>query len=240
MRPPASVAAVLLRALLDSARRYGVAPERVLPAIGLVPADLEDAAGWVPVEAITRAWTLVPALCGDPDFGLHAAESAPTGIYGMLEFVVMSSPTVYDALESIARMYHLVGGMSDVSLVSDGASVRVIIRSTVAVEANRLRHYNEHFLTMIVSRGRALAASDVAPQAVCFAHDAPASIDEHTRIFRSPIFFGQPQNELVVPKAALDVPLRMPSAAGLAGGSAAPPKPPSSARRRPSRSIGRR
>jgi hypothetical protein len=233
-----------------------VAPERILQAIGVSPADLDDAAGWIPVETMTRAWTLVPALCGDPDFGLHAAESAPTGIYGMLEFVVMSSPTVYEALDSIARMYHLVGGMSDVSLVSDGASVRVIVRTTVAVEANRLRHYSEHFLAMIVSRGRALAASDVAPQAVCFAHDAPVSIEEHTRIFRSPIFFGQPHNELVVPKAALDVPLRRPTAqaaqasraasssgAGAAAPSAPaiPPAPPSSrAARRRSTPIGRR
>jgi hypothetical protein len=226
-----------------------VAPERILQTIGVSPADLDDAAGWIPVETMTRAWTLVPALCGDPDFGLHAAESAPTGVYGMLEFVVMSSPTVYAALENIVRMYHLVGGMSDVSLVSDGASAKVILRTTVAVEANRLRHYSEHFLAMIVSRGRALASAEVSPQAVCFAHDAPVSIEEHARIFRAPIFFGQPHNELVVPKAALDVPLHMTMAqAGRAApssgaGAAAPssPAPPSSrAARRRSSSIGRR
>ena len=179
MRPPASVAAVLLRALLDVGRKSGVAPERVLQSIGVSAADLEDAAGSIRVEALTRAWILVPALCGDPDFGLHAAESAPTGVYGMLELVVMSSPTVYEALERIARMYHLVGGMSEVKLVNDGASVRVIHRTTVAVEPNRLRHYSEHFLGMIVSRGRAMAARDVGLRAVSFAHDAPVSIDEH-------------------------------------------------------------
>jgi hypothetical protein len=210
MRPPASVAVVLLRALLDLARQCGVPSERVLHAIGATPADIEDAAGWVRVETLTRGWVLVPALCGDPDFGLHAAESAPTGLYGMLELVVMSSPTVYEALERIARMYHLVGGMSEVKLVNDGASVRVIHRSTVAVEPNRLRHYSEHFLAMIVSRGRALAAQDVAPSAVSFAHDAPVSIEEHRRIFRAPIFFSQPYNELVVDRALLQVPLHPP------------------------------
>jgi hypothetical protein len=210
MRPPGSVAVVLLRALLDLARRSGVPPERVLPTIGATPADLEDAAGWVRVETLTRGWVLVPALCGDPDFGLHAAESAPTGLYGMLEMVVSSSPTVYEALERIARMYQLVGGMSEVKLVNDGSSVRVTLRSIVAVEPNRLRHYSEHFLAMIVSRGRALAAQDVAPRAVSFAHDAPVSIEEHRRIFRAPIFFSQPHNELVVDRASLQVPLHLP------------------------------
>jgi Arabinose-binding domain of AraC transcription regulator, N-term len=212
MRPPASVAVVLLRALLDLAKRDGVSPERVLQAIGATPADAEgDAGGWIRVETLTRGWVLVPALCGDPDFGLHAAESAPTGLYGMLELVVMSSPTVYEALERIARMYQLVGGMSEVKLVHDGGNVRVIHRSIVAVEPNRLRHYSEHFLAMIVSRGRALAAQEVSPSQVSFAHDSPVSIDEHRRIFRAPIFFSQPYNELVIDHALLQVPLRPPA-----------------------------
>jgi hypothetical protein len=254
MRPPASVAAVLLRALLDLARRNGLSAERILQSIGVSPAELDDAAGWIRVEALTKAWILVPALCGDPDFGLHAAESAPTGMYGMLELVVMSSPTVYDALERIARMYHLVGGMSEVKLVNDGASVRVVQRTTVAVEPNRLRHYSEHFLAMIVARGRVMAAQEVTPTSVSFEHEAPVSIAEHTRIFRAPIFFSQPYNELVVDRAFLDVPLRMPAAQSsdslMATGSerlvpAAPPVPPSrpstrSVRRRQGNSTGRR
>jgi hypothetical protein len=185
-----------------------VASERILSAIGLTPSQLEDAAGWIPVEAMTRAWTLIPALCGDPDFGLHAAEGAPTGVYGFFESTVTSSPTVFDALQNIARVYHLVGGMSEVTLAHDGESVRMVHRTTVDVEPNRLRHYSEHFLAMIVSRGRALAAQDVTPRAVCFAHDAPVAIEEHRRIFGAPIFFSQPYNELVVDRASLSVPLR--------------------------------
>jgi hypothetical protein len=81
-------------------------------------------------------------------------------------------------------------------------------RITVDVEPNRLRHYSEHLLAMIVSRGRTLAEQDVAPRAVSFAHDAPVNIDEHRRIFRAPIFFSQPYNELVVDRVSLDVPMR--------------------------------
>jgi hypothetical protein len=197
-----------LRALLDSARRCGVATERILPAIGLAPSQLEDAAGWIPVETMTRAWTLVPALCGDPDFGLHAAESMPTGVYGFFELAVTSSPTVFDALESITRVYRLIGGMSELTLANDGESVRFVHRTTVDIEPNRLRHYSEYLLAMIVSRGRALAEQDVTPRAVCFAHDAPVIIEEHRRIFRAPIYFSQPHNEIVVDRAALSVPLR--------------------------------
>jgi hypothetical protein len=181
----------------------------------VTPSQLEDAAGWISVEAMTSAWTLVPALCGDPDFGLHAAESTPTGVYGFFELAVTSSPTVFEALESIARMYHLVGGMSEVTLAHDGASVRVLHRATVDIEPNRLRHYSEHFLAMIVSRGRALAEREVVPLAVCFAHDAPVSTEEHRRIFRAPVFFSQPCNELIIDRASLDIPLRDSSSGSL-------------------------
>jgi hypothetical protein len=37
------------------------------------------------------------------------------------------------------------------------------------------------------------------------------SIEEHRRIFRSPIFFSQPYNELVIDHALLQVPLRTPA-----------------------------
>jgi hypothetical protein len=208
MRPAGTVAVILLKALLECAERSGVASDRILQAIGVSAWTLDDAAGWIPIETLTRAWTLVPALCGDPDFGLHAAESAPTGVYGFFEFAVTSSPTIFDALESITRMYRLVGGMSEVTLKDDGDSVRFVHRTTVAVEPNRLRHYSEHFLAMIASRGRQLAEEDVSPRAVYLAHDAPVSTEEHRRIFRAPVFFSQPQNELVIDRALLDVPLR--------------------------------
>ncbi len=208
MRPAGTVAVILLKALLECAERCGVSGDRVLQAIGVSSWQLDDAAGWIPVETLTRAWTLVPALCGDPDFGLHAAESAPTGVYGFFEFAVTSSPTVFDALESITRMYRLVGGMSEVTLRSDGDSVSFIHRTTVAVEPNRLRHYSEHFLAMIASRGRELAEQDVSPRVVYFAHDSPVSTEEHRRIFQAPVFFSQPYNELVIDRALLDVPLR--------------------------------
>jgi hypothetical protein len=132
----------------------------------------------------------------------------PIGVYGFFESAVTSSPTVFDALESITRVYQLVGGMSEVTLANDGESVRVVQRTTVDVEPNRLRHYSEYFLAMIVCRGRALAEQDVTPLAVCFAHDAPVTIEEHRRIFGAPIFFSQPYNELVVDRASLSVPLR--------------------------------
>src|SRR5262249_37330084 len=155
-----TVAVLLLRALLDATRRAGVSPERLLSAIGVARSALDELDGWIPVEALTRAWMLAPALSQDPDFGLHASERAPTGVYGLLEYAAVSSPTLYEALERVARFYRMLGDMSEVGFVAEGSLVRVTLQPAVHLDANRLRHYTEHSLAVMVSRGRMLAERD--------------------------------------------------------------------------------
>jgi AraC-like DNA-binding protein len=215
MRAPGTVAVLLLRALLDAARRARVPTDRVLEAIGVAEKTALDIDGWISVDAMTQAWTLVPALSNDPDFGLHAGENVPAGVYGLLEFAVISSPTFHAALERVARFYRLLGAMSELTFALDGRDVRLMLRPVVAVDANRLRHYTEHFFAMLVTRGRALARDEIGPRLIRFVHDAPANVTEHARVFQTKVMFGQPRNEIVLDRTALDTPLRT-SNAGLA------------------------
>src|SRR5262249_2331461 len=108
----------------------------------------------------------------------------------------------------VARFYRMLGDMSEVGFVAEGSLVRVTLQPAVHLDANRLRHYTEHSLAVMVSRGRMLAERDIPLRAVRFAHDAPARTSEHERVFRAPVAFRQPQNELVIDRAALEVPLR--------------------------------
>src|SRR5215467_13856385 len=98
MRPTGGVAMVFLRALLDSAARSGVDMTRARAEIGISKTDLDDLNGWISLERMTAAWKLVPELTGDPDFGIHAAETTPTGVYGVLEYATITSPSAAIAL----------------------------------------------------------------------------------------------------------------------------------------------
>jgi AraC-like DNA-binding protein len=207
-RPDGMVAVLFLRALLDHGRRVGVASGRVLQELGLSPLVLEDINGWIATRAIVRAWQIVPAWSGDPDFGLHAGESTPPGAYGVLEFATMSSPTARAALDRVVRYYRMLGAMADIGVRAEGERVSVAVSASAEVQRADMRHFVEHFYTLLVSRARMLVREDFAPLEVRFAHPRPQSIAEHTRIFRAPVVFGQPKNELIVSEADLAAAMR--------------------------------
>jgi AraC-like DNA-binding protein len=207
----ASVA--FLRALLDRGRVAGVDPDAVLRDAGVSRETLADVNGWIPVDAMAHAWTLVSERAADVDFGLHAAETLPVGVFGVLEFATMSSPNIQGTLERVARYYRLMGAMSEIALEIGRDSARVVLRPAVPIDPARLRHYHEYTVAFLVSRGRMLGGDAVAPSEVRFMHPAPASTAEHARVLRAPVRFGQPVNELVVPRAVLDIPLPFADAA---------------------------
>ena len=217
------VAAAFLRALLDRASVAGLDTATLLEAIGVTRATLVDVNGWVPVEAMARAWMLVSERTSDSDFGLHAAETLPMGVYGVLEFATMSSPDIGETLQRVARYYRLMGAMSELGLevgpaggrvtlrpvVSSEPARRADLREAVACDSHALRHYHEYTFAFLVTRGRMVGGERVAPSEVRFMHPEPATgTREHTRIFRAPVRFAQPMNELLVPRAVMEIPLR--------------------------------
>lgn len=206
MRPPGMVSALFMRALFDIGVRAGVDVEKIRESLKLTKAAIEDVNGWVSVDVMTRAWIDVPRASSDPEFGLHAAESMPTGLYGVLEYATISSPTLRVALERVARYYRIVGAMSEVSFLDEGETSKIVFRSVVAAPED-LRHYSEHFLALIAARTRLITAAQVSPTLVSFPHAAPKKTDEHARIFKAPVYFSQPRAELTYRTADLTVPL---------------------------------
>jgi AraC-like DNA-binding protein len=202
------VAVAFLRALVDRTESAGVDATAVLRDAGISRAILADPNGWVPVDAMARAWILASERATDPDFGLHGAETLPIGVYGVLEFATISSPNILETLERVARYYRLMGAMSELGLEVSRDRARVTLRPVLSIEPARLRHYHEYTLGFLVARGRMLGGEAVKPSEVRFMHPAPASTAEHARVFRAPVRFAQPMNELVVPRAVLDLPLR--------------------------------
>jgi AraC-like DNA-binding protein len=204
------VAVAFLRALLDRAGAAGVDTASVLDAIGITRSTLVDVHGWVPVVAMARAWMLVSERAEDADFGLHAAETLPMGVYGVLEYATMSSPDIGETLQRVARYYRLMGAMSELGLDVGAAGGRVTLRPVVSLgPVNALRHYHEYTFAFLVTRGRMVGGERVKPSEVRFMHAAPASgTAEHARVFQAAVRFDQPTNELHVPRAVMDIPLR--------------------------------
>ena len=204
----ASSAALLLRALVESARAAGVDGDGLLGAIGVPPGVMDDASGWVPFETMARAWHLACERSGDPDFGLHAAESTPPGTYGALEYATMSSTSLVDALRRAVRYYAALGSMGDSTMLQRGGLVRIGLTPRCEMAPGAARHFVEHFFALLVTRGRLLTGGRLKLLRATFVHAAPTSTAEHRRIFAAPLEFGARANELVAESHGLSVPLR--------------------------------
>jgi AraC-like DNA-binding protein len=204
----ASSAVLLLRALVESARAQGVDAERLLGAVGVSPAVLDDVRGWVSVEVMARAWQFASELSGDADFGLHAAESTPPGTYGALEYATMSSTSLVDALGRAVRYYKALGSLGDPAFVERAGLVHVALAPRCEMTPDAARHFVEHFFALLVTRGRLLTGGGMKLLRATFVHAAPASISEHERIFGAPLEFGATANEMVAESDGLSVPLR--------------------------------
>lgn len=63
-------------------------------------------------------------------------------------------------------------------------------------------------LALAVLYGRLGVGDELAPRAVHFSHPAPARVSEQERVFRAPVRYGRPRNELVLDRALLDRPQR--------------------------------
>jgi AraC-like DNA-binding protein len=65
----------------------------------------------------------------------------------------------------------------------------------------------------VVVLARDMIGADLAPLEVCFQHPEPASTREHRRLLRAPIRFGEPQQQIILPRAMLELRLREADAA---------------------------
>ena len=69
-----------------------------------------------------------------------------------------------------------------------------------------LRHPVEGILALSLLQGRRAIGEEFAPLAVCFTHARPQQVSEQERIFRAPVHYGCPRNELLLDRALLSRP----------------------------------
>jgi AraC-like DNA-binding protein len=204
-RATGEVSVVLLRPIIEAARRAGVDVGALCAAIALDPAKLDDADAAVSGLQVIGAWLEAERLSGDAVIGLHAGEHAPrAGMFDLLDYAVMSAATFGEALERLARYYRILSDFVQLTVERDGDALRFAHRGQTAAFAP-MRHAWDAFVAIIVVRARAAFGDAFRPRAVSWVHAAPAELGEHRRLLAGvELAFGQPLNEIVFDAAAAE------------------------------------
>jgi AraC-like DNA-binding protein len=196
-------------AIVGFAANAGVPPPELLRAAGLSAAALADPDAYVPHTQEVRLWDEAARLTGDQDFGVHLAEwvaRSPPDHFDVLTFALRSCPTLGESYRLAGRYIRLLHEGVYLSLEEEGERAR--LTHGHIPEQIGPRHPVEAMLALAVLHGRLGIGDDLAPRAVYFMHPAPARVSEQERVFRAPVHYSRPRNELVLDRALLDRPQR--------------------------------
>ena len=205
-----SVSVAYLQGLVDYLARLGIEPAQLLALAQLSPEILAQRDQRIAASTYLDLLGQGVRLSGDDCLGLHLGEAIRPGYYGVLGYLIMSCPTLADALHRQARYAALVGNLGHIELEDwpqgDSPEPLVVHRWTPLLPQQQ-RQIAEETLAGWVTFGRWVTGLDEPPLEVHFQHPAPTDTREHQRLFRCPVKFAQPQNALVFPKRLLAVPL---------------------------------
>jgi AraC-like DNA-binding protein len=197
-----SASVLLLRPLafaVGSARLH-----ELLGAADLTPPILADDDARVTPAQFCVAWAEAMRLTGNPALALAIADALPPGAFGLVEYVCRSAPTLGDALRQWLRYLHLLDDSVDVALVEDGA--RACVRVTRESEAPAPASHELCF-AVLARQACGLVTGPLRVTAVELAHRAAGDPAVYRAWFDAPVAFEADWTQLVLPRAALALPL---------------------------------
>ena len=201
-----------LRKIIDGAAKYGVSAQQLCEGLPLAPSlfdkpDILNADCRVPFGQMVSLYERAARLTGDDAFGLHVGKRTRHEMYDFYGYVLMNCPTLGVVLNRAVRYQ---------SIWTDGAVFRLIVERSKArliyeyvdVSTPLRRQDCEMTLSAVTTLIRRITdAEKWNPLEVHFRHERPKSVSEHRRLFRAPVFFSKPENELIIASSALDLPV---------------------------------
>jgi len=206
-----TIAARLVAPLLDACAKLGGAglPLSLARRFELELGDSNDPEIRLPLSRFYDLLERAAALTGDDLLGMHYSLALDAATFGVLGFLAITSPNLGTAFERMFRYQALLAEGETGSIAR--AHGRVTL-SIVNWGPPRLAHrlWNEAAMVDIVVNGRRLVGHDFEVLEVRFRHPAHAAAERLRETIAAPLRFDAEDNAVVVPEAALALP--MPSA----------------------------
>ena len=159
----------------------------------------------IPVSAALQLLEAAVQRTGDPDLGLKAARFAEQGSYDLLEYTMVSAPTVREANDVLRRFIQLMNSALDYSLEIHGD--HAISRFSSRVPLSRAAADFQLAALYSASR-RWLPAPPNSHGEVWFTHPEPDDTREYARSFPgAKVRFEAPFDAIVYERSYLDLPM---------------------------------
>lgn len=171
-------------------------PEPTLEAAGLELSRLADPDERVPQPVYNRVFHSLAEASGDPDFGLHFAESGDIDGFHVVGHLARGSRTLGEAFQRVARYSRIVHDAGRVEFEATDSDF-VVYPGCRGLLHEFPRHVAEYSAASVVVIARALTQKPLVAREVGFRHPAPESVAEHRRVFGCEPRFGRPETVVV-------------------------------------------
>jgi AraC-like DNA-binding protein len=193
-----------VRLLLDALGQVGFDAAAHCERRGWDPAGLDDGRRRLPWSEVVALWREALRDRRDPALGVHAASRLPFGVRGPFGYLIMSSPTLRDALLSMIRYEALHFDGRALALDERGDHAAIVL--SLPADPPPLLHQVE-YACVLLHRTCAWAAGPAFHlREVRFRHASPAGPALHERVFGCPVHFRHGENALLLERRMLALP----------------------------------
>ncbi|HBB35535.1 MAG TPA: AraC family transcriptional regulator [Cyanobacteria bacterium UBA8803] len=209
-----TVSVKLVQSILEAAANCTLNTDAILTALKLDPTCLDDVDGRISHEQFCALWQEIAhrSRIGSgvtsltPAIGLQMAEAARPKTWDVLGYAMHSSATLGEAFERLVRYSRLrhTGAEFTFEVQHDIARVTMAIPNTTIPPSYAMCEWvGAHFFLV----SRQLTGLNLVPLQMGFQHAKPDDLSAYNRLFRSPLFFDQPVNEMRLDAKLMQHPL---------------------------------
>lgn len=197
--PTASV--VFVRMLAHGAAARGVRIDDLLERHGVDPSLVDELDARVPHALLVDLWEQVPRRLNDAALGLHLAQTAPLGIFGLVEYCMRNSADLAACYEKLIRWQRLLHDGANYHLELEGDVARIAHQPAPSLEVPP--QATSFILAKLLRIGQLLTGRAFMPRSVSLPYPRPLDDTEHKKVFGPAVRFSQPETHLELDRELL-------------------------------------
>ncbi|MEM7707993.1 MAG: AraC family transcriptional regulator [Pseudomonadota bacterium] len=197
-----TIAASVVQSLCDALPDHQPVVQQGLRRFSLTRFSAQDSYHRVPLKSYLRLFEWLAEELESPNLGLELSDRTGVETIGAVGYLFLSSATLEQAFNSMIRNIQAV---QDVSYMALTLGTRYALVSYRVAHNNlaECRQDNEYSLAFMWRLIQLYTGSSCPLVQVDFEHAPPQDIAVHKRLFKAPVLFNQPNNNIYLPLSAM-------------------------------------
>lgn len=198
--------AAWLKGVADMFTAEGLDAPALFAEVGLDFQALGDPDARFSADTISQLWELAVVRSGKPNLGLNRALAASYGNLDVVGYAMLSSATLLEGFERMARYLAVVSDAATLEVLPDARGHWLVLGHIGATRPVPRQRVEFGLLTLLMLCNW-LTRRELVPLACEFVFPAPTHDGLYRDAFRCPVRFNQPVNRVLIGAADLQAPI---------------------------------